>query len=174
MKKEVQATWPSVPVWSNSPVWPKGKSACGVCLWPEPQSRFANVEKPRLCEMHSRARGVVVSHPLSMREALGSLPSVSIRGTRLYHSATAASRPPLCLNNPACCWPPHCGAQSRIASCCEKHFRPHGPACQSGASLQSGPKVKAHAASVYGPNPSRALRMWKNQGYVQCAQGHVV
>ena len=27
----------------------------------------------------SRARGVVVSHPLSMREALGSIPSVSIR-----------------------------------------------------------------------------------------------
>ena len=26
---------------------------------------------------HSRAHGVVVSHPLSMREALGSIPSVS-------------------------------------------------------------------------------------------------
>ena len=28
----------------------------------------------------SRARGVVVSHPLSMREALGSIPSVSMCG----------------------------------------------------------------------------------------------
>ena len=73
----------------------------------------------------SRARGVVVSHPLSMREALGSIPSVSIRATRLDHSATAASRPPLCLNHPACCWPPHCEAQSRIASCCEKRTPGH-------------------------------------------------
>ena len=33
----------------------------------------------RLCSNHGgcRARGVVVSHPLSMREALGSIPSVS-------------------------------------------------------------------------------------------------
>ena len=35
-------------------------------------------------EMNSltRARGVVVSHPLSMREALGSIPSVSISRRR--------------------------------------------------------------------------------------------
>ena len=31
------------------------------------------------CRSISRARGVVVSHPLSMREALGSIPSVSMR-----------------------------------------------------------------------------------------------
>jgi hypothetical protein len=31
-----------------------------------------------VAECRSRARGVVVSHPLSMREALGSIPSVSI------------------------------------------------------------------------------------------------
>ena len=43
--------------------------------------------------MHTRARGVVVSHPLSMREALASIPSVSIRATLLYHSATAGLRP---------------------------------------------------------------------------------
>ena len=30
----------------------------------------------------SRARGVVVSHPLSMREALGSIPSVSMCGPK--------------------------------------------------------------------------------------------
>ena len=29
-------------------------------------------------QIHHRAHGVVVSHPLSMREALGSIPSVSI------------------------------------------------------------------------------------------------
>ena len=28
--------------------------------------------------LHNRAHGVAVSHPLSMREALGSIPSVSI------------------------------------------------------------------------------------------------
>ena len=32
----------------------------------------------RQLESFQRARGVVVSHPLSMREALGSIPSVSI------------------------------------------------------------------------------------------------
>ena len=73
-----QATWPCVSGWSNSPVCLEAKRARGVCLWPEPQPRFANMLEPRLCKMHSRARGVVVSHPLSMREALGSIPGVSI------------------------------------------------------------------------------------------------
>jgi hypothetical protein len=37
--------------------------------------RRALAAKPQVC--NDRAHGVVVSHPLSMREALGSIPSVS-------------------------------------------------------------------------------------------------
>ena len=115
---------------AGTPVVHVGAVACAPQLWagtPVVRGQLGRhwcwqVRASLKCvgQLHSRARGVVVSHPLRMREALGSIPSVSIRATRLYHSATAASRPPLCLNNPACCWPPHCGAQSRIASCCEK------------------------------------------------------
>ena len=38
----------------------------------------------------ARAHGVVISHPLSMREALGSIPSVSIIVVEPFHPSASA------------------------------------------------------------------------------------
>jgi hypothetical protein len=48
-------------------------------MWPR-QPRFDRhfIKMPSLLQLEHGAHGVVVSHPLSMREALGSIPSVSI------------------------------------------------------------------------------------------------
>jgi hypothetical protein len=48
-------------------------------MWPR-QPRFDRnfIKMPSFLHLAHGAHGVVVSHPLSMREALGSIPSVSI------------------------------------------------------------------------------------------------
>ena len=56
----------------------EGKGICIRVISTEPALRRAGQWYGVAGRMSTGARGVVVSHPLSMREALGSIPSVSI------------------------------------------------------------------------------------------------
>ena len=114
----------------------------------------------------NRSHGVVVSHPLSMREALGSIPSVSIRAIICFpvrlrpHCVSVCQKPSLLVPIP-------CGNQSRNASCGEKSFRPRGPACPGG--LFSLPQS-------YNRTPRRRFfGLARVQiSYAETYQGHVV
>ena len=56
----------------------------------DPAKFYVGGFHPIAAEKH-RAHGVVVSHPLSMREALGSIPSVSIAGCRTSENPSSPS-----------------------------------------------------------------------------------
>ena len=100
-----------------------------------------------------RARGVVVSHPLSMREALGSIPSVSNRWQgqlkRRLHGA--------CSTWCKCITPAHHARGSGLNPPCSQWLQQHGqdqpvaPACEGNSGCGTAwTSVQTHTAQLEG------------------------
>ena len=121
----------------------------------------------------SRARGVVVSHPLSMREALGSIPSVSIRAS-IYSTIRLHSHLPLTPGKPTL------PLAIRLGFILECKLR--GGALQVQrfslevlpSALQSVPRLQLHAASVHALECRCWSQILHSLSYAKLSQGHVV
>ena len=91
------------------------------------------MRNPRVLANRERAHGVVVSHPLSMREALGSIPSVSIFVLQVI--SAMASRP---------------------RSDCKQHVEQVELSRSAGQSAKAAPRQPEPTAAKAAPKPREA------------------